>query len=250
MHHTMLLAAGLAMGFVSLQVSDQPPRPDRRIGRAADQRLDPELCAFRRGGFTLSSKNHYFPLAVDSWWLLEGKEDEARIRARITVLDETTEVGGVLTRVVEEREWAGDALTEVSRNFFAEAPDGTVCYFGEDVDIYRNGQVVAHEGGWRADAPGNRPGIIMPADPRPGLIFQMEGAPGVAEDEGKVVRGRPVRVRAGSFTATIGVVEFSPRGGGKDVKVFAKDVGIVVDGPLSLVARQQGKAQRGKRSGS
>jgi hypothetical protein len=246
MHHTMLLVAGLAMGLVSLQVSDQP----RRIGPTADQRLDPELCAFNRGGFTLGSKNHYFPLAVGSWWLLEGKEDGTRIRARITVLDETTEVGGVLTRVVEEREWAGDALTEVSRNFFAEAPDGTVCYFGEDVDIYRNGQIAAHEGGWRADAPGNRPGIIMPADPRPGMIFQMEGAPGVAQDEGKVVRGRPVQVPAGSFTETIRVVESTPRGGGKDLKVFAKDVGIVVDGPLSLVGRQSGKPQGGKRSGS
>jgi hypothetical protein len=33
-------------------------------------------------------------------------------------------------------------LVEVSRDFFAQAPGGTVCYFGEDVDDYEDGEIV------------------------------------------------------------------------------------------------------------
>jgi hypothetical protein len=55
----------------------------------------------------------------------------------ITVLNETLTVGGVDTRIVEEREWKGSRLIEVSRNYFAiHPPSGDVYYFGEVVDSY------------------------------------------------------------------------------------------------------------------
>jgi hypothetical protein len=84
----------------------------------------------------------------------------------------------VTTRVVEEIEWedsipfgtidAGEALIERSLNYFAQTQDGTVCYFGEAVDIYENGVVVSHEGAWRADAPDtdNGPGSSCLPSPR------------------------------------------------------------------------------------
>src|SRR5262245_5948439 len=40
----------------------------------------------------------------------------------ITVLDETRDIAGVPTRVVEEREWKGGDIVEVSRNYFAIDP--------------------------------------------------------------------------------------------------------------------------------
>jgi len=40
------------------------------------------------------------------------------------------------------------SLIEVSQNFFAQADDGTVYYFGELVDTYGGGSVVSHEGSW------------------------------------------------------------------------------------------------------
>ncbi|NIS28433.1 MAG: hypothetical protein GWN07_00005, partial [Actinobacteria bacterium] len=153
------------------------------------------------------------------------------------VLDETEVVGGVTTRVVEERETEAGELIEISRNFYAGTEDGTVCYFGEDVDIFENGRIVSQEGAWRADAPGNFPGIIMPANPRTGQTFPIEGAPGVAEDFGDVVAvNAPVDVPAGSFTRTVRIRETDPLEPDFDFKVFARDVGIVVDGPLSLVS--------------
>ncbi len=199
--------------------------------------LDLALCSPSRGGFTLESTNPYFPLEVGTQSRLEGEQDGAQVLLLITVLDETEVVAGVTTRVLEERESEDGELVEVSRNFFVEASDGTVCYFGEDVDDYENGVVVSHGGVWCADQPGNRPGIIMPADPRPGVRFQMEAAPGVAEDEGQIIaRGERVEVPAGTFTETIRVREFNPLERETGEKVFAADVGTVIDESLELVS--------------
>jgi hypothetical protein len=149
--------------------------------------------------------------------------------------------------VVEELEWedadadgvvdAGEALIEVSRNYFAQTQDGTVCYFGEDVDIYENSVVVSHEGRWRADAPGNAPGIFMPAAPQVGMSYQQEVAPGVALDEATITRvGRAVTVPAGTFTETIMVRDFNPLDGSRSTKVYAAGVGLIRDTPLDLVS--------------
>jgi hypothetical protein len=238
MRRTRLLTAGLVWGLASLQGCESPDQPVLDVPFLALQHLDPALCAFDRGGFTLTSTNAFFPIGVGSEWVLEGEEAGALTRLQITVLDQTEIVGGVTTRVVEERESAEGALVEVSRNFFAEASDGTVCYFGEEVDIYENGQIVSHEGAWRADAPGNRAGIIMPADPRRGMTFQMEGAPGVAEDQGTIKTGGRIRVPAGDFKRSIRVKEFNPLDGGTSLKVFAKGVGLVIDDPLKLTTFQ------------
>lgn len=213
------------------------PSQDQVAGGFAVERLEPDLCAPGQATFTLESRNAYFPLPVGRRWVLEGVENGALVHLEIEVLRQTEVVAGVTTHVVEERESEDGVLIEVSRNFFAESGDGTVCYFGEAVDIYEGGKIVSHEGAWRADAPGNRPGIIMPAQPRIGMQFQMEGAPGVAEDEGTIVGSGPVTVPAGRFTETIRVRESNPLDGSKDYKVYAAGVGLIVDGTVELLSR-------------
>src|SRR4030095_6201749 len=90
---------------------------------------------------------------------LEGGNEQLTI----TVLDETKKVDGVETRVVEERETKNGKLGEVSRNYFAISKrTNSVYYFGEDVDIYKDGKVVNHEGGWLAGVKDARFGLMMP----------------------------------------------------------------------------------------
>jgi hypothetical protein len=217
---------------------------------AVSTNLDLDLCAPDQNTFTLAIDNDFFPLPVGQQWVLFGKEQGETIGLRVTVLDATENLyrgkKTVTTRVVEEAEWAdangngvidaGEEI-EISLNYFAQTQDGTVCYFGEEVDIYDGGVVVSHEGSWRADARGNAPGIFMPADPQVGMTYQQEVAPGVAEDEATIVsRGRTVTVPAGTFTDTIRVRDFNPLDGSKGFKVYAPNVGIIVDGPLSLVS--------------
>jgi len=200
---------------------------------SATKKLSATLCSPSGGGFTLASTNPYWPLTVGRQLILTGEEEGATHTLQITVLDQTRPISGVTTRVVEEREFADGELIEVSFNYFVQAPGGAICYFGEDVDIYEDGGV-SHEGTWCADHPGFAAGIFIPAEPTPGTRFEIEVAPGVAEDEGKIVGVGSVEVPFGLFTNTIRIREFNPLDRGKDYKVHAAGTGIIVDGTLQL----------------
>jgi hypothetical protein len=133
----------------------------------------------------------------------------------------------------------GENRIEVSLNYFAQTLDGTVCYFGEAVDIYEDGEIVSHEGAWRADARGNAPGIFMPADPQPGMTFQQEVAPGVAMDQATVVHtGGRATLPDGTVVETITVRDFNPLDGSKGTKVYASGVGPIQDATLDLIEQR------------
>jgi hypothetical protein len=230
----------------------------RSASAAAQQQLPLSHCAPAQNTFTLNIDNAYFPLPVGAVWVFTGKEQGENIGLQITVLAETEpfRFGGgrnVTTRVVTEVEWADtdadgeidadEQLIEVSRNYFAQTETGqapgTVCYFGEDVDIYEDGEIVSHEGAWRADGrrglPGIAPGIFMPASPQPGVTFQQEVAPGVAEDQATIMRTGTARLD-GEVVNTIVVRDFNPLDGSRGTKVYAQGIGLIEDGPLRLIS--------------
>jgi hypothetical protein len=206
---------------------------------SGSKKLGLEICDPAAGGFSTASANPWFPMGVGQQWAYEGEEDGVPVSLLITVLDETRLIDGVTTRVIEEREWEDGELLEVSWNYFAGAGDGTICYFGEDVDIYEEEQIL-HEGAWCAEDPPNAPGIMMPADPRPGMTFPMESAPGIAEDQGKIVGIGPVTVPFGRFEETLRVQEFNPLDGDRGFKVFGAGTGLLVDGPVELTGFEEG----------
>jgi len=224
--------APAARGGVALQTAE---------GSSA-KKLSVAVCAPGQAGFTIASTNPYYPLApVGRQWILTGEDEGEAVRLQVTVLNQTRVIAGVTTRVIEERETVDGELFEVTWNYFVQAADGTICYYGEDVDIYED-TGISHAGAWCAGAGDNQPGIFMPADPQPGMTFQIEIAPDVAEDEGKIVGIGPIEVPFGQFTETIRIREFNPLDGAKDYKIHAADdggTGIIVDGPLTLEALNQ-----------
>ena len=195
-----------------------------------------ESCDPRAGGFSLDIDNEFFPLPVGHRVTLEGEEGSAHLVVRITSLDETETVAGVETRVVEEFESKDGNVVEISRNFFAQAADGTVCYFGEDVDIYDGaGNVTSHSGEWRAGEDRNLPGVFMPPSLEVGQAFRQEIAPGIAEDQSKIIAlGERTEVPAGIFEDTATLRDGSPLDGGTGEKVYARGIGLIVDGPARL----------------
>jgi hypothetical protein len=198
--------------------------------------LDLDLCDPEETTFTLEIDNAFFPLPVGQVWHYEGDDEGAFVELQITVFDQIEVVAGVTTRVVEEREWIDGELVEVSQNYYAQAETGTVCYFGEAVDIYEDGEVISHDGSWRADDPGNDPGIFMPPYPKVGAAYQQEVAPGIAEDRARIVaRGETVTVPYGTFERTLRVRDFNPLDGGAGEKVYADGTNLIVDGPVQLV---------------
>lgn len=156
----------------------------------------------------------------------------------VRVLDQPKVVDGVGTLVVEEREEAGGMLKELSHNYFAIEPrSGDVYYFGENVDIYSNQQLVTHEGAWRSGADGARFGLFLPGTPVVGDRFYQEMAPGVAMDRVEIVSvDERVETPAGVFDRCVHLRESTPLEGGTGHKWFAPGVGLVKDGSMVLVS--------------
>jgi hypothetical protein len=155
----------------------------------------------------------------------------------ITVLNETKLVDGVETRVVEDRETEGGRLVELTRDYYAiDSLTNDVYYFGEDVDVYKNGKLVSHEGSWLSGVKGARFGLMMPAKPQVGERFYQEQAPGVGMDRAEIVSvSERISTPAGRFEACIHVVETSTiEKSMRDHKWYAAGVGLVKDGDLSL----------------
>jgi hypothetical protein len=156
----------------------------------------------------------------------------------ISVLNETRVVDGVTTRVIEERETEGGQLVEISRNYFAADPaTGDVYYFGEDVDIYENGQVVSHDGAWLSGVAGARFGLIMPAAAVLGDRYYQEIAPGIAQDRAEVLAvNETIETPAGTFNEVLHIVETSPlEPGHESHKWYAEGFGLLADGDVELV---------------
>ena len=113
--------------------------------------------------FSNSERNAHFILEPGYQLKLTGKENGKQTELIITVLNETLDVGGVKMHIIEERESANGKLVEVSRNCFAiGTTTKNVYYFGEDVDMFKSGGKVIHDGLWRAGSDGAKHGIMIP----------------------------------------------------------------------------------------
>jgi hypothetical protein len=190
--------------------------------------------AVDKTNFVSAGSNTYFRLEPGYTLVLaDGNE-----RLVITVLNKTKLVDGVETRIVEERESKGGKLVEVSRNFFAfNTADRGVYYFGEEVDIYKNGKIVDHDGAWESGKNGARFGLAMPGKVELKARYYQEVAPGVAMDRAEVAGLHEIlKTPAGEFEDCLKVVETTPlEPFARESKVYAPCVGIIKDASLLLV---------------
>jgi hypothetical protein len=237
------------------------------LSPAQAELLPHETLCSPNNSYITTSDNTYFPMRPGQLSIfLDDQDPDEPEGLRIKVLDEFETIYGntghpIVTRVVEEVEWFdtdrdgkpnhGEELIEISRNYYADS-DGTVCYFGEAVDIFHEDGSVTHEGAWRADVPSdpptdNAPGIIMPADPQKGDVYLQEFAPTVAMDQAKVLRFGTFKVGSKRYPGAMRTAECSlvehPDCRKQDLsdKVYAPGKGLVQDGGLVLTSFKAGK---------
>jgi len=199
--------------------------------------------SFGQEGCTFSSvgKNPFFILVPGHQLTLESQTE----KVVITVLDETKKIGGVTTRVVEEREQKDGKLKEVSRNFFAICREhGDVFYFGEEVDDYSDGKIVGHSGAWRADEQNSRAGIIMPGTILLGARHYQEISPNAMDRAEILSDDVTMKTPAGTFRNCLRVEETS----GLDAddlcyKTYAPGVGLIQDDDLLLTRYSKAKKE-------
>lgn len=194
-----------------------------------------------------TGRNDFFMLEPGDQSVFEGREDGAAVKLVITVTNEIRKVGTVDTRIVEERETHNGQLIEVSRNYFALCgPSNDVFYFGEDVDMYKNGRVDNHEGSWIAETAGAKPGLFIPSRPLMGSRYYQEVAAKVAMDRVEIISDTEVvKTPFREFREAVKTEETTPlEPGATENKIYARGVGLIQDGPLMLT--QHGTVQAAK----
>jgi hypothetical protein len=191
--------------------------------------------------------NPYLPLSLLKHDVLEGNEDGKKVHIdRIPRPDvhKVFKVAGqdVEAAAFEDRETEDGELAEVTIDYFAQDDAGNVYYFGEDVDEYKDGKVVGHEGGWLLGKDTPDPGVILPAEITVGDKFRSEDVSSEISEKDEIVSlSEDVTVPAGTFVDCVKVRE-QPAGENPEYKYCAKGVGVVrevpVGGDVVLITHQ------------
>jgi hypothetical protein len=193
----------------------------------------------------LNITNHYHPFQPGGVKVFQGSDGRDKLVGLHLYLTETRSFNWngttVACRVLREIAFENGELVEISDNYFAQADDGTVYYFGEVVDNYEDGVVVNNDGSWLvggpklpSDPPGtandNNPTVFMPANPEVGDVFKPEDLPPVVDETATVVRvGVKVKVSAGVYEDAIIIEETSTLEPGTTAKWYAPGVGVVME---------------------
>jgi len=130
--------------------------------------------------------NPLFPVSKQESVLMVGYVDGKPFRTEVTLLPETRIIEWqgqrVETLVSQYTAYLDGRIQEVAYDLYAQADDGSVWYFGEDVADFQDGAIVTKEGTWIVGKDGPA-AMIMPADPKVGDVYRTENIPGIAFEE-------------------------------------------------------------------
>jgi len=182
--------------------------------------------------FTTEIDNPYWPLSKGSRWVYRETDQEgARQKVVVTVTDKTKKIAnGVEAAVVHDVVTEGGVPIEVTDDWYAQDSEGNIWYLGEDTTEYENGKPTTKAGSFEAGVDGAQAGVIMPADPKPGLAYRQEYYKGEAEDRASIVGiDEQAEVPAGHYKAALMTRDENPiEPKILEFKLFAKGVGPVL----------------------
>jgi hypothetical protein len=129
--------------------------------------------------------NPLFPIGhLDA--VILGEVAGRPLKIETTLLPETKTVdwGGQRVQALQSQfcAYLEGRINEVAVDLYAQADDGSVWYFGEDVVDYARGVAATTEGTWRVGLDGPA-AMIMPGHPKVGDVYRTENIPGVAFEQ-------------------------------------------------------------------
>jgi hypothetical protein len=138
--------------------------------------------------FVAEIDNRYWPMSPGSTWVYRETDAEGAVqRVEVTVTDRTKTILGIEATVVHDVVTEDGQLIEDTFDWYAQDTAGNVWYLGEATKEFENGKVSTTKGSWEAGVDGAQAGIIVPADPKVGMVYRQEYYAGEAEDEGEVL---------------------------------------------------------------
>lgn len=182
--------------------------------------------------FTTEIDNRWWPMTPGSRWVYRETDSEGAVqRVEVTVTRQTRRIAnGIEARVVRDVVTEDGEPVEVTDDWYAQDAQGNVWYLGEDTTEYENGRPTTTAGSFEAGRDGAQPGIILPAQPEPGLTYRQEYYEGEAEDQGEIVSlDEQAEVPAGHFTGVLMTKDTNPlEPKVLEFKFYARGVGPVL----------------------
>jgi hypothetical protein len=178
--------------------------------------------------------NPWNPLAPGSQATKEGAVNKGSRHLPhhrvFTVTDVTKEVAGVQTVLVLDQDFDGGELAEQAIDYLAQDSHGNVWYLGSYTEAYEGGQFVNANDAWLTGIDGAKAGVLMMADPQPGMPkYRQATIPGQGIDTAEVVdTGQQVCVPFRCYTDVLVVRE-----GGSENRYIAPGAGEVKLEPIS-----------------
>jgi len=227
----VLIVSATACGGGSSQ-STTPPTSETATAPTASSlpqgsdpvKLDP-------AEFTTEIDNPWWPMAVGSRWIYRETDAEGTVsRVVVTVTDKTRTIMGIESRVVHDIVTEDGEVKEDTFDWYAQDADGNIWYMGEDTKEYENGKVSSTKGSWEAGVDGAQAGIIVPADPKPGLSYREEYYKGEAEDAAEVLSlDARAKVPFGTFDHGLQTRNVTPLEPDLiEEKLYARGIGMVL----------------------
>jgi hypothetical protein len=160
--------------------------------------------------------------------IMGGQVDGKPFRTEVTLLPATKPIpyrGGMVdAAIIQYVAYSDGRIHEVAIDSYAQADDGSVWYFGEDVSNFENGKVADTKGTWVASDK-TPAAMIMPAKPAVGNVYRPENAPEVVFEEVRVQKvDKTVAGPSGNVSGAIEVMELH-MDGTREGKVFAPGYG-------------------------
>jgi hypothetical protein len=195
----------------------------------------PQAARLPRGGepvrldpaqFTSRINHPYWPMTIGSRWVFREGEQQVEV----TVTGQTKKIMGIDARVVHDVVTVNGQVQEDTLDWYAQDAQGNIWYMGEDTKEYQSGNVVSTAGSWQAGVDGAQPGILLPAHPKPGMVYRQEYLKGQAEDAAQVLSlSQRVRVPFGSFDRVLTTKDYTPlEPSVVEHKFYARGVGPVL----------------------
>jgi hypothetical protein len=208
----------------ALAASSPPPGELAPIHGPYAPKIDP-------ANFVGRIDNRYLPYKPGTRFHFEGVRGTTPQTDDELVLRRTKRILGIACTVVRDTVSEHGRAVELTDDWYAQDKQGNVWYMGEDAFERSHGRFVKASDSWVPGVNGAKPGIIMPASPRPGQVYRQEYyPPDGALDQARVLGASgSVHVPAGIFTRPLVTVEWSPVEPQYERKYYVSGLGEVME---------------------
>jgi hypothetical protein len=236
----IVLGAGVALLLTGCSATppqaDPTPSPSPSATSASPQPSNPlptgsQPVQLDPADFSTTIDHPYWPMRPGTRWTYREEEDGEVKEVVVVVTTQTKKIAnGITARVVRDTVRVDGSIIEDTLDWYAQDTKGNLWYLGEDTAEFENDTITSRGGSFEAGRDGALPGIMLPADPAPGMRYRQEYYKGEAEDNGEVLStAEMAEVPAGLYRGALltkDTITIEPDV--QEYKLYARGVGPVL----------------------